>query len=289
MDSKGPEKICLTMFHILFRTINRLNPTSYGRHFVSKLATRLNAIPKDGVYRLEPGLIMDLHMNDFIEHSLYFDSFEFLCRRIILSFLKSDSVFIDIGANIGYYSLLANAKGHKVRVISFEPNPDTVKKLKRNIHLNSDHRIELFDIALSDNVGEVMLYCPKNETHGHASMRNHGWRDPDTYRISTRRLDDVLPEDIEHIDLIKIDVEGSELFVFKGGEETVKKFKPAIIMELNEEAATTFGYDILDVVKLLLSYNPSYKLKFIAPHEISETTLNQLIAQKKRNGNLLLF
>lgn len=277
------------MFHILFRTINRLNPTSHGRHFVSKLAMRLNAMPKDGVYRLEPSLIMELHMNDFIERSIYFDSFEFLCRRIIMSFLKSDSVFIDIGANIGYYSLLSNAKGHKARVISFEPNPVTVKQLRRNIYLNSAHRIEVFDIALSDNEGEVMLYCPKDETHGHASMRNQGWRDPDTYTIPTRRLDDVLPENIEQIDLIKIDVEGSELFVFRGGVETIKRFKPAIIMELNEKAAENFGYYILDAVKLLMLYNPRYQLKFIAPHKIIDTTLDELFEQGICNGNLLLY
>ena len=274
----------------LFRTFNRLNPSSHGRHYITGLAKRLNALPKDGEFQVERGVTMKLHMDDFIERSIYFDAYEFLCRKIILSCLKPGSVFIDIGANVGYYSLLANGKvGAAGRVLSFEPNPVTAGQLKRNIRLSAAHQIELFGVALSDKEGEVQLYCPKDETHGHASLQNQRWRDVVSYTVPAKRMDDILPKDIEHIDLVKIDVEGAELLVFAGGGGIISRFKPPIIMELNEKAAASFGYDILDAVKLLMSYNPRYQLKFIAPHKITDTTLDELFEQEMRNGDLLLY
>ena len=217
------------MLPTIFRTINRINPTSHGRHFISKLAMGFNAIPNDGVYRVDRGAIMELRMKDFIERSIYFDAYEFLCRRIILCYLKPGSVFIDIGANVGYYSLLANARvGATGRVLSFEPTPVTVWQFKRNIRLNAARQIELFGVALSDKEGDVQLYCPIDETHGHASMRNQGWQGTDNYTVPAKRLDDILPMDIEHIDLVKIDVEGAELLVFQGGGHTISNLKTPI-------------------------------------------------------------
>ena len=202
----------------LFRTFNRLNPTSHGRHYVAGLAKRLGAMPEDGEFQVAHGVVMGLHMKDFLERSIYFDCFEFLCTRIVLSFLKQGSVFIDIGANVGYYSLLANVRvGSTGRVLSFEPHPVTVGRLKTNIRLSAATQIELFEVALSDKDDEARIYCPRDETHGHASMQNQGWRDAASYIVSAKRLDDVLPKNIEHIDLVKIDVEGAELLVFRGG------------------------------------------------------------------------
>lgn len=278
------------MLPTIFRTINRINPTSHGRHFISKLAMRFNVIPNDGVYRVDRGAIMELRMKDFIERSIYFDAYEFLCRRIILCYLKPGSVFIDIGANVGYYSLLANARvGAAGRVLSFEPNPVTAWQLKRNIRLNAARQIELFGVALSDKEGDVQLYCPIDETHGHASMRNQGWQSADNYTVPAKRLDDILPMDIEHIDLVKIDVEGAELLVFRGGGHTISNLKPPVIIELNEKAAANFGYDSLDVIKLLIKYNPDYRLKFIGPHNVTIVSLDELVNKGIRNGNVLLF
>lgn len=274
----------------LFRIFNRLNPTSHGRHYVAGVAKRLGAMPEDGEFQVAHGVTMELHMKDFIERSIYFDAYEFSCRKIILSYLKLGSVFIDIGANIGYYSLLANVRvGAIGRVLSFEPNPVTVGMLKTNIRLSAATQIELFEVALSDKDGEARIYCPRNETHGHASMQNQGWQDADSYTVPTKRLDDVLPKNIEHIDLVKIDVEGAELLVFLGGGRTIKTFKPPILLELNKKAAASFGYDALDVVKQLLSYNPNYRLKFIDAHAVTDVILDELFSKGVRNGNLLMY
>ena len=273
-----------------FRRLNLLNPTSFGRYFIADFAKRIGAIPEDGDYKVSDGVFLSLQMHDYIDRSIFFDSFEHQCRSIILNFLKPGSVFLDIGANIGYYSLLASRRvGEKGRVIAFEPNPITVKRIQKNIVLSGASNIELFDFALSNKEDVVELYCPTSETHGYTSMRNHGWENVDCYKVSTKKLDDSLPTNLTRIDLIKIDVEGAEMLAFEGAREVIKNFKPPILMELNEKASENFGYDTLDVVKLLVSLNNDYRLKYIGEHSVVSITLEKLFSEAKRNGGLLLY
>jgi len=274
----------------LFQALNFFNPTSFGRHFISSIANRLGAVPKDGIYRVKSNLAMYLEMKDYIDRSIYFDSFEFNIRNIILNNISVGGTFIDIGANIGYFSLLASKLvGAKGRIIAFEPNPLTINRLKKNMELNYSGNIELIEVALSNKEGEVQLFRPKDETHGLTSMRNHGWQNTECYNVQTKLLDDILPPKISSIDLIKIDVEGAELLVFEGAKNTIIKFKPKIILELNEKAAKNFGYDILEVVRLILSYNPNYRLKFIEEHSSRSITLEDLLYNSIRNGNVFFY
>ena len=85
----------------LFRIFNRLNPTSHYYHYDAGLAKRLVAILEDGEFQITHDMHMEFHMKDALDCSIYFNSFEFLCRRIFLSFLKPDSASINISANIG--------------------------------------------------------------------------------------------------------------------------------------------------------------------------------------------
>lgn len=270
-----------------FQALNKFNPTSFGRHLISSIAIRLGVLPKDGVHKVKSNVSMFLEMKDYIDRSIYFDSFEFNIRKIILNNIKEGDTFLDIGANIGYFSLLVSkVVGDEGRIIAFEPNPITIGRLKKNINLNLCGNIELMEVALSNEEGEVQLFCPQDETHGFTSMRNQGWQQAEIYKVKTKLLDDLLPINISSIDLIKIDVEGAELLVFKGAKSTITKFRPKIILELNENAAKNFGYDILEVVRLLLSYNPNYKLTFIEEHSSRLITLEELVVKSIRNGNI---
>lgn len=276
-------------FSKFFRCINLLNPTSYGRYLITSLAVRVGAVPPDGVYEVKPNIHLYLETKDYIDRSLYFDSFEFTTQKIIRKHLALGYTFIDIGANIGYYSLLANQiVGKNGRVIAFEPNPVTIERIKKNIALNNASNVELVEVALSNKVGKVQLFCPVDETHGFTSMKNHGWENANCYDVSTQPLDEIIPKDVTRIDLIKIDVEGAELLVFQGASKTIREFKPKIILELNEKAALNFGYDILDVVKLLISFNGSYKLQYFDEHSFQSLTMDDLLTKSIRNGSLFL-
>jgi FkbM family methyltransferase len=293
-----PDATALDTFHrvkksmgisSLFRTINAINPTSHGRLFTMEFAKKVGALPKDGVYAIEDGIKMDLHMNEFIERSIYFNAFEFLCTKIILSHLSPGSNYLDIGANVGYYCLKAARRvGSTGRVLAVEPNPQTLEKLNRNISLSGVTGIEIFACALSESDGEVSIFCPTDDTHGFASMRNQGWNNFAEFKVPARRLDDVLPSDLKSIDFLKIDVEGAEKLVFAGAEATIQRYKPPILMEINEKAAQNFGYSSFDAVRMLLKYNPAYRLQFIDHHSITATTLEGMERDKITDGNVLL-
>lgn len=131
--------------HRVFRAINRLNPTCRGKGRVVNLAQRIGAMPPDGVCRIESGVTMDLSMDDWLCRSIYFNAFEILCSRVAFGSLRPGSVFVDVGANLGYYSLGANRRvGHGGQVFAFEPNPTTLTRLRRNVDLSQAARIKVF-------------------------------------------------------------------------------------------------------------------------------------------------
>jgi FkbM family methyltransferase len=131
--------------------------------------------------------------------------------------LSTDDVFLDIGANLGLYSYIAKQCGS--RVCLFEPEPHLAAFLRRNGHLFD----QVFEVALSDRQAECDFYVG-DDTHLTSSslvISNTGWEASGYARIikvNSQRLDNILCEAaiIDHIRLIKIDVEGAEASVIAG-------------------------------------------------------------------------
>ena len=276
----------------LLRTVNRINPTSRGRHLVADLAYRFASLPPRSVIAIAPNIRMDLHMDDYIERSIYFSAYEFLLGTVLLKQIRPGGVFIDVGANVGYHTLRAlRHVGPNGRVLAFEPNPHVLQRLKHNLAINRADNVELFEIALSKECEEVTIYCPTKGTHGLASLRNQGWENGEEYRVQAQPLDAVLPNDIPRIDLIKIDVEGAELLVLQGAERTIRHFKPAILIELVPKFTNVFAYNALDAVRLLLGYNTGYRIRCVQEHTIIETNLAELenSGEGDPHGNFLFY
>jgi FkbM family methyltransferase len=139
----------------------------------------------------------------------FFDAEE---RSLLLSRLNEDFVFIDIGANIGAYSLFvaANAKG-RCRVLSIEPQPDIFERLIYNIRQNDFPSVKALECAVTDNDGEITLFIDK-QNRGETSVRvvsAEGGRS--AIRVPARTLMTLVREEgYDHIDAIKLDVEGAE-------------------------------------------------------------------------------
>jgi len=154
--------------------------------------------------------------------------YEYWKTRIFTNFIKVGMTVVDIGVNKGYFSLLAAKLMHDCgRVLSFEPNPDNCYWIRRSIEANNYKAVKLFELALSDKEGEATFYPGKRS--GWGSLYFYPVKaEPDQKPITvkTATLDDILSrQDINGVDLIKIDVEGAELLVLKGAEETLKKAK----------------------------------------------------------------
>ena len=159
----------------------------------------------------------------------YFDKYEKEETDLMTSLIKPGMTVFDIGANIGYFTLLmASLVGNNGQVHVFESNPDVLIELIKNIDINpelSDGRIKIKQEALGDVKGQKTFYCPIEGHHGVGGLKNTK-RAPlkRTITVKVNTLDNYIKmNNIKKIDFIKMDIEGGELDVFKGAEYTLNK------------------------------------------------------------------
>lgn len=148
--------------------------------------------------------------------------------------LKIGDVVLDLGANIGYFTLLAaRIVGKKGRIYSFEPEPKNYKYLIKNIDLNGYNNIFPFQKAVSNKNGITDLFlCPYDTGH-HTINQKEGIDDYhlkgnqkiEKIKIETVVLDDFIGTKEKRIDVIKMDVEGAEALVFQGMEKIINENK----------------------------------------------------------------
>lgn len=162
------------------------------------------------------------------------------------SFLKNylsgkNGVVIDVGANEGNYSAEVLGFNQRVNVYAFEPHPDTFQRLSEKF--NENKRITILNKGLSESVGFLELYDYENKDGSqHASLFSeviteiHGAGKSVSHKVSLTTLDDFIEENsIDIITLLKIDTEGNELQVLRGGIVALKSKKIAAIhFEFNE-------------------------------------------------------
>lgn len=160
-------------------------------------------------------------------------NYEIIMQSAFDNNLKQEDVFYDIGANIGFHTLYcANIVGQNGLVYSFEPNIKNIEKLKKNCALNPEFKIVIIDYAISDVDGDSLFDFNKGSEEGRLS--NQG-----DYIVEVRKIDTLLEnKEILPPDVIKLDIEGEEENALKGALNTIKKYKPVIICDYNDE--TTF-------------------------------------------------
>lgn len=167
----------------------------------------------------------------------------------IKKIVKDGDIVLDVGANIGYYSvLLSKLVGDKGRVIAFEPTKHFGKVLKKNIEANGVSNVSIQEYALSDKAEEDTIFIGKDS----ATMN---WASDECEKegsevIVKKRFDDIVTDlNIDKIDFIKIDVDGHEPAFLKGAIESIKKYKPIILLEiahLNYLDAGVTAWDFYD-------------------------------------------
>lgn len=183
---------------------------------------------------------------------LNFDYYEQEDEDVLFNLLEDDAVILDVGANIGWYSLLFSKRLPRSKIYSFEPIHDTYKYLITNLTLNHASNVFPFNIGLSEKEGSLtyfyfpggsVLASEKNLIQCQKAQETVCKVDFLDKFISTQKID--------RLDLIKCDVEGAELSVIKGGINSIKKFLPVIFIELFERWTLQFNYHPNDVISIL--------------------------------------
>lgn len=169
---------------------------------------------------------------------------------MILRLIDEGQTVFDIGGNFGWIALVV-AKERAARVLSFEPIPRTFEYLQQNVALNGVDSIELFNFGFSEQEEDLeFFYYPEGSCNASAANLS-GSEGVEKITCRVKRLDDFVQERGVGPDFIKCDVEGAELFVFRGGVETLKRDRPVIFAELLRKWAGKFGYHPNEVIDLL--------------------------------------
>lgn len=181
--------------------------------------------------------------------NLYYGLDEFYDMGFLLHLLRQDDVFVDVGANVGSYTILASGE-IGAKTISIEPVPSTFKFLKDNIALNNiGDLVEIHNIGLAGSNG-LIKFTGTHDTVNHVATNNDK---KDLIEVKVDTLDNIIKA--RNPCLIKIDVEGYESEVLKGGSKVLKNpFLKALIVELNG-SGKRYGYDDNDIHKKLTKNN----------------------------------
>lgn len=185
--------------------------------------------------------------------SLNFLNYEEKDADMILKLVPEHGVVFDVGANMGWYSLLISRNFKSCQVHAFEPIPKTYSYLEENIKLNQLTNIVTHTFGLSNECKDLTFYFYP-EGSGNASAKNLSERaDAELITCHVERMDDFVSENELHVDFIKCDVEGAELFAFQGGVKTLERDKPVVFAEMLRKWAAKFDYHPNEIITLFSS------------------------------------
>lgn len=200
------------------------------------------------------GCRMRLDLHEQVSRMIYFlGSHEPTETALVERILQPDWVVIDLGAQIGFYTLLVARKLDPSlgRVYSVEANPGTYQRLRYHVMINELHHVTVINRAIGETSGPVDLFPGPGHNTGLSSVLDRGCGVvPVT--VSQITLDELVYKyGLRRCDLIKIDVEGAEAAVVNGGLETLRRFRPRLLVELNAPMLERAGSSPTDLAKTL--------------------------------------
>jgi FkbM family methyltransferase len=241
--------------------------------FVERFAIRSTAI----VQVFSSGARFELDLSEFVQRKFYFRSYERRELKFIRATLDHGDVFIDIGANVGLLSLCAaQSVGTTGQVLAIEPDPVNVQRFDRNLELNPGANVKIVPVAVGASHGIVRLGMPTSE----AAMKNSGARSRSSsenqIEVEQVTIDEAVARALPtttSVQLVKLDVEGMELDVLRGGPTLFDGAANCVMLEVNERyddgatAVTMLGSLGYEVFRL----GPFARLRTWSPKNSSRT------------------
>jgi FkbM family methyltransferase len=160
--------------------------------------------------------------------------------KTFCSWLKPDTVFYDLGGNVGFYALMANRFISAGKIYSFEPIPFVRFILEKHIELNKKYiqhnNISILPFAISDHEKEITFSNDISQRDGNTYIKSaeNFTKAKDSVIVKCYSIDELLQQGYAAPDIIKIDVEGAELDVLNGAINTLKQYKPHILLATHD-------------------------------------------------------
>ena len=184
-------------------------------------------------------------------------TYEVPIQNIFTQHLKAGDVFYDIGANVGFFTIIAaKLVGNTGKVYAFEPGQGNASSIRHNAQLNNFTHVEVIEKAVSHSSGEGQLLLAQY-SGGHALATADAPPDlAGEVTVDLVSIDDLIAQkQIQPPNFVKVDVEGAELDVLKGMTETIKTYKPTIIYEVDDGDRTAYERKYQELESFLQSFN----------------------------------
>ncbi|MBI5305975.1 FkbM family methyltransferase [Candidatus Wolfebacteria bacterium] len=236
------------------------------------LRSCLLLIPKNATVRILQGKLKGKKwIKGSGDNGYWLGTYELEKQKLFEKVVKKGNVVYDIGANVGFYSLLAaEIVGPLGKVFSFEPAPRNVFYLKKHIKINKFNNVVVIEAAVSDKKGEFSFFEYESNASGRLSEEGQ-------LKVASVILDDLLKDGkILPPNVLKIDVEGAEFLVLKGAKNILNKYHPIVLLALDSHKTRE------DCLNLLLSFG--YEILPIGSKDLRTT--QEIIAKKNFYKNL---
>jgi len=241
-----------------------------------RLSARLAG--QQGAFRVaNDGLWLEGDLGSLIEREFYlYGGYEREQIDLFLSMISRDrrGTILDIGANIGTHSLRFSQAFD--RVLSFEPNPLVIDRLRGNVALNGADNIAVHHVGLGDATADLDLFAPTGGNQGLGTFVTSEQYDLPLTRIGTSRIEagDAYVGDHApgRIDAIKCDVQGFEVQVFRGLQEIIQRDRPILWIEIGG-GAHTVAEEIAALLPLLPTPARFYKMSSATTGLVSHAVL----------------
>ena len=259
MDLFMPDSWSKSAFRGIFRWYLSKFPLRDGKAYLyERLHARLTPPDRYAVARLDKGFFMKLDLADPEQLKVYFyghyhERYE---ADLVQRLLTGGDIFWDVGANVGYFTLVAaTALNQRGRIVAFEPGKNAFERLTENIALNAYRNIRTFPVAVTDREGEAVLHLAGDIADSSASLYPAAQAQAGQEVCRTVALDHFLrSEGLRPPDLIKLDAEGAELAVLQGAQGLLTDSPPLWLMEMEEKNLRAAGASKAAVADCLTGY-----------------------------------
>jgi FkbM family methyltransferase len=257
-----------------YQAINR-----YGRRY-SGVARRSHLFTG-------PQMLCDL--SDEIQRLVYFyGAFELIECHLLSRLAKPGWVAMDVGANVGCYTLLlASLVGSEGTVVAVEPITRNLEILRKNLAMNDfASRVTVVPQAVAERPGTLTLHLNEQDASENSTDYTQNIFGPLAHseQVSVTTLDALAQsEQLRSVDFIKLDIEGGELRALQGASEVLRKFRPAILLEINPPHLEAAGYTLRELLSFLTDLD--YEIWSIGTEGMSRLHVDAAAVR----GNVMAF
>ncbi|NQU75285.1 MAG: FkbM family methyltransferase [Planctomycetes bacterium] len=223
------------------------------------------------VVRSSEGFDLFVDPSDGIQRSIFrYACYDPAAGSIFHAICRPGDCVVDVGANIGYFTLLAaRLVGPTGRVHAFEASPSIAQRLRRNVAINDAPQVTLHEMAISDRHASATFHTARRDG-GYSSLRDLGSRSVETTVVPCAPLDSFI-EVLPTVRLIKLDVEGAELLALKGMTKLIMRDCPYFIMELTDRYLRQLGGNSAELCRFMTALG--YSLYRMGDEAITEITV----------------